>query len=231
MWCKLKSAVSQATLNRLVARIDLQSQLPSDSETFVKTFFLDGQGGVANIDLLRDLHLELWPQMGDKVNFKAPAIDHASLLFKRAGAPGTGLHQDRPYWIGREETPSIFSVWIALEDISREKGCLKLLSGNELDASQMSNFHKGALIKHDHIPNATGGFPLLISGSDAQEIQRTMRFVELKKGECVAFDSFEPHMSTENQTVAPRLAMKIAYCEGGGKARNLILVDKLEAGI
>ena len=55
-----------------------------------------------------------------------------------------------------------------------------------------------------------------------------MGLVDLAKGEAVAFDSFEPHMSGSNVTLNPRLAMKIAYAEGKEKTRYLTRTDSLE---
>ena len=57
-----------------------------------------------------------------------------------------------------------------------------------------------------------------------------MKFISMAKGEAVAFDSFEPHMSGPNVTPTPRLAMKVAYAEGRERAGYLTRVDTLECG-
>ena len=54
----------------------------------------------------------------------------------------------------------------------------------------------------------------------------------MAKGEAIAFDSFEPHMTGANTTRTPRLAMKIAYAEGKEntqKTRYLMRTDALES--
>ena len=159
--------------------------------------------------------------------FDVPVIDHASLLIKAAGAAGTALHQDRPYWVGRDASPSIFSVWIALEEMSEEKGGLMVSLENEVGVSEMSSFNTGAILEHEEGTDLEGGFPISIPGRTASRMAESMGFVGLAKGEAIAFDSFEPHMSAPNTTPTPRLAMKIAYAEGKEKTHYLTQVDAL----
>ena len=56
----------------------------------------------------------------------------------------------------------------------------------------------------------------------------SMGFISMSKGEVVAFDSFEPHMSGPNSAPNPRLAMKIAYAEGRQRTHYLTRTDALE---
>ncbi len=181
-----------------------------------------------NFDLLRPLHLEIWPEISNVVAFDVPVIDHASLLIKGAGAAETALHQDRPYWLGKEASPTIFSVWIALEDMSKERGGLMLSRENEVGVREMSSFNTGSILEHEEGAGPEGGFPISIPDQIASRMAESMKFVRMKKGDAVAFDSFEPHMSGPNATPTPRLAMKIAYAEGKDKTRYLTRTDTLE---
>ena len=138
------------------------------------------------------------------------------------------MHQDRPYWIRKEVIPTIFSVWIALEDMSEENGGLILSRRNEVDAADISAFNTGAILAHQEVVDSSGTFPLLIPDKIASALAKSMEFIDMAKGEAVAFDSFEPHMSRANTTSSPRIAMKIAYAEGDGKAHYLTRVDDLE---
>ena len=180
------------------------------------------------LDLLRPFHLEIWPEISSTITFDVPVIDHASLLIKGAGAPRTALHQDRPYWIGKEATPSIVSVWIALEDMSRERGGLMLSLGNEVSVGDMSSFNTGSTLEHEQGAEPEGGFPISIPDQVASRMAGSMGFIGMSKGEAVAFDSFEPHMAGSNNSPAPRLAMKIAYAEGRQKTHYLTRIDALE---
>ena len=181
-----------------------------------------------NIDLLRLFHQQIWPEISNVVAFNVPVIDHASLLIKGAGAAGTAMHQDRPYWVRKEAAPSIFSVWIALEDMSEARGGLMLSRDNQVDVGGMSSFNAGSILEHEQVADAAGGFPISIAGPIASRMAGSMGFVDMAKGEAVAFDSFEPHMSGPNTTPTPRPAMKIAYAEGRDKTQYLTRTDTLE---
>ena len=120
------------------------------------------------------------------------------------------------------------SVWIALEDIMEERGALNLLKSNEVSTSEIGNFNNGNLIEHQLIEDKKGEFPLLIRSELIPKIESDVEVVNLKRGSAVLFDSFEPHMSRENSSLTPRLAMKIAYSERIQKDYFLISVNDLE---
>ena len=193
-----------------------------------KSFFVGKQAEGNNFDLLRRFHMEIWPEISNLVALDVPAVDHASLLVKGPGAPGTALHQDRPYWVGREASASIFSVWIALEDMSKERGGLMLAVDNQVGVSEMSSFNEGTVLEHEDGADPAGSFPISIQDHIASRMMGSMGFVSMARGEAVAFDSFEPHMSGPNTTPTPRLAMKIAYAEGREKTRYLTRTETLE---
>ncbi|MCZ7643758.1 MAG: phytanoyl-CoA dioxygenase family protein [Planctomycetota bacterium] len=67
------------------------------------------------VDILEDLvgpNLEFW---SDKIVFKSAGVDF-----------GSPWHQDWQYWHGANK----YSLWIALDDATRENGCLKVLPGS-----------------------------------------------------------------------------------------------------
>lgn len=230
MWCKLTSRVSAEHVDALLARADAIVSSSDHKETVNwdgKDFFVGDLPEDNNFDLLRLFHLEIWPEISNVVDFDLPVIDHASLLIKGAGAAGTAIHQDRPYWIRKEASPTIFSVWIALEDMSKERGGLMLSRENQISVNEMSSFNTGSVLEHEQGAPA-GGFPISIPDRIAARMAESMRCVDMAKGEAVAFDSLEPHMSAPNTTATPRLAMKIAYAEGKEKAHYLTRPDTLE---
>ena len=232
MWCKLTSRVSDQNINSLLERADAIAST-SDHKTSVhwvgKDFFVGEPPEDHNLDLLRLIHLDIWPEISDRVAFDVPIIDHASLLIKGPGAAGTAIHQDRPYWLRKEASPTIFSVWIALEDMSKKRGGLMLSRETQTDVSEMSSFNTGSVMEHEQGVEPAGGFPISLPQRTAARMVESMVFVSMAKGEAVAFDSFEPHMSGPNNSPTPRLAMKIAYAEGKGRTRYLTRTDALEA--
>ena len=231
MWCKLTSRVSDENIDSLLARADAIVSTSGHQESVHwvgKDFFVAKSPKDDNFDLLRLFHLEIWPEISSMVAFDVPVIDHASLLIKGAGAAGTAIHQDRPYWVRKEASPTIFSVWIALEDMSKERGGLMLSRDNQVGVSEMSSFNTGSILEHEQGTGPVGGFPISIPDRIASQMAESMKFIGMARGEAIAFDSFEPHMSGPNTTPTPRLAMKIAYAEGKEKTKYLTRTDTLE---
>ena len=230
MWCRLPFRISTNAIDSLLERADglISAAQQDNSVTFGKDFFgrIDSENN--NLDLLQQLHQDFWPEIADIVDLKVPVVDHTILLIKGAGAPGTALHQDRVYWVGRDPTPTIFSVWIALEDLTEEKGGLILSPDNQVCVSGMSAFNTGAILEHAEDYKQPGGFPITIPPVAATEMKQSMEFISLAKGEALAFDSFEAHTTGPNQTSTPRLAMKISYSDGADKDYYLIRTDELE---
>ena len=228
MWCKLPKRVSEEHVDALVTRImNDESTLQKDG-LFNKKFFSDLISSQSNLDLLKLIHLDLWPQMSYGSSFALPVIDHATLLIKKRNAVETGLHQDRIYWTNRERSATLFSVWIALEDMTFDKGGIMFSEETRVAIDDMNRFNSGLLYEHIEVKTAPGGFPLVIADPLASRLKQSMHCVELKKGEAIAFDSFEPHMSGENTQNLPRLAMKIAYCEGQKRTKYLTKIERFK---
>ena len=232
MWCRLKSRASDDGIDALLRRADAIVHSADGKETvnWAKEFFEGGPPNDGNLDLLRQFHRDLWPEIAGQVAFDVPVVDHAILLIKAAGAAGTALHQDRPYWVRKEASPSIVSVWIALGAMSRERGGLMLSPENQVDLGEMASFNTGSVLEHEQGTVPAGGFPITIPNRIASRMAESMRCIDMAKGEAIAFDSFEPHMSGPNTTAAPRLAMKIAYGEGREKTKYLARVEALDCG-
>ena len=108
--------------------------------------------------------------------------------------------------------------------MSKERGGLMLSRDNQVGVSGMSSINTGSILEHEKGAVLTGAFPITIPDRMAE----SMTVVGVTKGEAVAFDSLEPHMSGPNVTSTPRLAMKIAYAEGKEKTQYLTRTDTLE---
>lgn len=230
MWAISEDILSDELINEILDRADyLISSNDLEKHVFVdKDFFSNNGDEPRNLDILNNIHKAVWSKISESFPYHEPVIDHAVLLFKKPGGVETEWHQDRAYWATRDENASIFSVWIALEDITEERGALNLIKSNEVSMSEIGNFNNGKLIDHELIEDKKGGFPLLIEGGLIPKIESDKQVVSLKRGSAVLFDSFEPHMSRENSSNTPRLAMKIAYSEREDKDYFLISVSDLE---
>jgi hypothetical protein len=228
MWCKLPKRVSEEHVDALVTRIMKDESTQRNDGLFNKTFFSDNTPTQSNLDLLKLIHSDVWPQLSYGSTFELPVIDHATLLIKKRNSVEIGLHQDRVYWVNKEQTATLFSVWIALEDMTYEKGGIMLSEGTRTEIIDMNRFNMGLLHEHIDVKTAPGGFPLVIANPLASRLKQSIRCIELKKGEAIAFDSFEPHMSGKNIHSSPRLAMKITYCEGKKRTKYLIKIGQLK---
>ncbi len=230
MWAISEDILSDELINEILDRANyLISSNDREKYVFVdKDFFSNNGDEPRNLDILNNIHKAVWSKISESFPYHEPVIDHAVLLFKEPGGVKTEWHQDRAYWATRDENASIFSVWIALEDITEERGALNLIKSNEVSMSEIGNFNNGKLIDHELIEDKKGGFPLLIEGGLIPKIESDKEVVNLKCGSAVLFDSFEPHMSRENSSNTPRLAMKIAYSEREDKDYFLISVSDLE---
>ena len=230
MWAISEDILSDELINEILDRADyLISSDDLEKHVFVdKDFFSNNGDEPRNLDILNNIHKAVWSKISESFPYNEPVVDHAVLLFKRPGGVETEWHQDRAYWATRDEDTSIFSVWIALEDITEERGALNLVKSNEVGMSEIGSFNNGKLIDHELIEDKKGGFPLLIKGELIPKIESDVEVVNLKRGSAVLFDSFEPHMSRENSSSTPRLAMKIAYSERADKNYYLITNQGLE---
>ena len=230
MWAISEDILSDELINEILDRADyLISSNDLEKHVFVdKDFFSNNGDEPRNLDILNNIHKAVWSKISESFPYNEPVVDHAVLLFKKPGGVETEWHQDRAYWATRDEDASIFSVWIALEDITEERGALNLVKSNEVTMSEIGNFNNGKLIDHELIEDKKVGFPLLIKGELIPQIESDAKVVNLKRGSAVLFDSFEPHMSRENSSSTPRLAMKIAYSERADKNYYLITNQGLE---
>jgi ectoine hydroxylase-related dioxygenase (phytanoyl-CoA dioxygenase family) len=228
MWSMLRSQISDKNIDALMLRAETIVTAPNSPEFVAagKTFFKPRAVEDNNLDLLKQIHSDVWPEISQRMNFDEPVIDHSYLLFKSAGGVETKMHQDRVYWERKEAQPSIISVWIALEDLSVEKGGLLLSRENEVTSKQWSSFNTGAILSHEEpVLSSSSSFSLVISEAIAHKLRPSMEFIPLRKGEGLVFDSFEPHMSGANQTEAPRLVIKLAYAEAQQRRSPSILIS------
>lgn len=186
MWCRLTSRVSDENIDALLGRAEEIVSSSDDKETLrwaAKDFFDRRLPEDDNLDLLRRFHLEIWPEISNVMALDVPVIDHASLLVKGAGAAGTAMHQDRAYWVGRDPSPSIFSVWIALSDMSKENGGLMLSLENQVDVGDMSSFNTGSILDHEQSAVPAGGFPITITDRTASRMTASMGVIGMARGE------------------------------------------------
>ena len=168
--------------------------------------------------------LMLDPRLG-KLASELAGVDgmriwHDQALIKQPWANPTGWHLDNPYW--SYSSRDAISIWIALDDATRDNGCLYFLPGT----------HKSATFDNSSICMNTG--ELLDVYPQWAEIQSVA--APMKAGSCSFHNGLLAHGAGANMTPGTRRAMTCGYmpdgCVFNGKPNILPqhYLDTLEVG-
>ena len=147
-------------------------------------------------------------------------IWHDQALIKLPWANPTGWHLDNPYW--SYSSRDAVSIWVALDDATRDNGCLYFLPGT----------HKTATFDNSNIGVNTG--ELLDIYPQWAEIQSVA--APMKAGSCSFHNGLLAHGAGANMTPGLRRAMTCGYmpdgCVYNGKPNILpqAYLDTLEVG-
>jgi ectoine hydroxylase-related dioxygenase (phytanoyl-CoA dioxygenase family) len=122
---------------------------------------------------------------------------HDQALFKEPGGRITDMHQDISYW--PMKTDNTTTIWIALEDVPVERGCLYFLP----ETHRIGLYEYVDIFKNPHIP----------------EKVRSMQKIDvpLRAGDATFHSGLTFHGANSNMTDRMREAMTIIYMEDGTK--------------
>ena len=127
---------------------------------------------------------------------------HDQALIKEPGpsAPSP-WHQDQPYWPSKE--PGMISCWMALDDVTVERGCMQFIPGSHRwgEFPPMSFKGDGPALK-DYL-------------SAEQRARWTPTPVELKAGSCTFHHGLTFHYANANTTEHIRRAFVTIYIPAG----------------
>ncbi|MDH5575976.1 MAG: phytanoyl-CoA dioxygenase family protein, partial [Nitrospirota bacterium] len=128
-------------------------------------------------------------------------VYHNKITLKYPGMVGFRYHQDYAYWYGMGNLyPDMATVLIAVDGMTRENGCLKILEGS----------HKMGRIDHvfDDGVSDSGVCPerLEVIKKRLPEV-----FVELESGDVVMFHCNTLHGSDDNESSHSRIALIGCY--------------------
>jgi phytanoyl-CoA hydroxylase len=128
-------------------------------------------------------------------------IWHDQALFKPPYGNPTGWHLDNPYW--SFSSPNAISIWVALDDATRDNGCLYYVPGS----------HKSATYKNVGIGKNQG---------DLFKVYPEWRAIDpiacpAPAGSAVIHNGLTAHGAGANMTNRPRRAMTCAYMPDGEK--------------
>jgi phytanoyl-CoA hydroxylase len=127
---------------------------------------------------------------------------HDQALVKEPGpSAASPWHQDQPYWPVKE--PGMLSCWMALDDVTIEKGCMQFIEGS----------HKWG----EFAPMSfTGDGPQLedILSDDQKALWNPVP-IELKAGDCTWHHGWTWHFTNPNTTNEIRRALVTIYIPEG----------------
>ena len=141
-------------------------------------------------------------QIARAIGFEDPLLLQSMYIFKQPKIGGEVVcHQDSTFLITEPE--STVGFWFALEDATRQNGCLQVASGG----------HKGPLRKLFKRENNQMKMEVLSN----EPFPETDTFVEVKKGTLVLLHGRLPHYSCENKSPHSRHAYTIHAIDGKSK--------------
>jgi len=230
MWTILNSRINADTVDRIIQEAADHARLREDRHfvTAGKSFFGHRVLAPERAELLFAIHRDIAAQIPFRDLFEVPSIDHAYLLFKSPGAPATAVHQDRPFWVEKEPTPTQFTCWISLTRIDAHNGALTLNPASKVDPAEIGRFNTGGtLYPHRDFVYGADHSALAMETEHAERLAVAMIPTVAEAGEVIIFDGFEPHGSTDNTSTESRLALKIVYAEGRGRKDLMVSLDRL----
>lgn len=119
-----------------------------------------------------------------------------SALFAKPSGHGseTPWHQDQGLW--KITLPTAVSCWVALDDCTRENGCLQMVPGSHRGGVVSHVRDEGAI--HPHLPDRTVD-------------PAKSRFIEMRAGSGVFFTGTTWHYSAPNRSEDRRLGIVCVY--------------------
>lgn len=123
--------------------------------------------------------------------------DHG--LWKMPGdSKATPWHQDTPYWPVNESDAGMMSIWITLDDVNEQNGCMAFVPKS----------HKLGKLKGIDFLNPQNIFDYVEGG---QSEDRKPVVVPLKAGSCTFHNGLTFHYAHANSTDKPRRVLAIIF--------------------
>ena len=178
-----------------------QDRVDSEESRYYDKVFVQRMNLWSDHEGMRELMLD--PRLGKMVSALAGVhgmrIWHDQALIKQPWANPTGWHLDNPYW--SYSSRDAITIWVALDDATRDNGCLYFLPG----------VHKSATFDGDTIgSNVSDLFEIYPQWAQVQSVAAPM-----KAGSCSFHNGLMPHGAGANMTPGTRRAMTCGYMPDG----------------
>ena len=144
---------------------------------------------------------------------------HDQLFWKPAKKGGVvAWHQDYSYWT-RTKPVAHLTCWCALDDATKENGCLQYVAGS----------HRWGLLPKPELAGDIQGIKDFLNDEQKKQFDHP-RFAEVKAGEAIFHHSLTLHGSGENKSDKPRRAFVInAFADGVISDSNEPLLEGVPA--
>ena len=159
----------------------------------------------------------LAPEIGKMATQLAGAegfrVWHDQALYKAPWSNPTALHKDNPYW--SFYSPDAITIWIALDDVTPDNGCLYFIPGS----------HRPAEYKNVGISPNMGA--IFEACPEYREIEP--KKAVMKAGSCSFHNGLTIHGATPNMTPRWRRAMTCAFMPIGATfngQRNILTEEQ-----
>ena len=174
----------------------------------VKAERADASGKAAKLALWNDIGDDIWgaasshPHIVNTVRMllrEEVGFFHGKVMLKEAHSGGAWeWHQDYGYWYVALAFPRLMSAFVAVDEATRENGCLQVLRGS----------HKLGRLEHDKVGGQTGADPKRIA-----ELLPYFELVhcEMKPGSVLFFDCNLLHSSSPNESDTHRRSFITCY--------------------
>ncbi|CAE7427305.1 PHYH [Symbiodinium natans] len=110
-----------------------------------------------------------------------------------------GTHQDRQYWGLEPASAPVASVWIAIDNATRENGAMQMYPTT----------HKTPLPHVKHYDNCSALFDA--QSIPPEDLPAESEFLELVPGQYAIFDSRTAHRSGRNSSPSRRIGLTMIY--------------------
>ncbi len=162
--------------------------------------------------------LILSPEIGKMATYLAGVegfrVWHDQALYKAPWSNPTAWHKDNPYW--SYYSPDAISIWIALDDVSPDNGCLYFIPGS----------HRPADYKNVGIsPNIGAIFEACPEYAKIEPVK-----AEMKAGSCSFHNGLTVHGASPNMTPRWRRAMTCGFMPIGSTyngQRNILTEEQV----
>lgn len=159
---------------------------------------------------MHDLHPEfkrfcrlgIFPEVLGDLGYKAPVLWQTMYIFKQPRIGGeVGWHQDASYLV--TDPPSVTGIWVAIEDATRDNGCLWVQPGG----------HRSPLRDIFEVDWQRGKGQLRNLDSSPWPGMNEARAIEVPAGSVVLFNDYLPHYSSQNLSSKSRHAFTMHVAE------------------